>query len=287
MGGVRPTTTYAGRPRLGARLCSSPPARGDSCRYLSPTDSRGTLPVPHGANPGWRFVSAAGRYRVRPAAGRVSTRRRGSDRRASLEDGPEDGSPSGPGYAPRARPARSPISKTGRGGLPEDTVRTAAGVAPAFTGSRAAPCRSRPCWHSPAGVNDYEMASLAASQMAAQASLASAAAAAVAALGIWVFGIGMLVQNWRRAKAERHRAEAEKDRHTEAMAALTELIRRTAPPSSQAGPRPAPPSSARAPDRRRCRQSQRRGARTIPAPGPPPPLPGRGWPARPDQRRAD
>ena len=85
-------------------------------------------------------------------------------------------------------------------------------------------------------MNDYEMASLAASQMAAQASLASAAAAAVAALGIWVFGIGMLVQNWHRAKAERHRAEAEKDRHTESMAALTELIRRTAPPSSQAGP---------------------------------------------------
>ena len=100
-------------------------------------------------------------------------------------------------------------------------------------------------------MNEYEMASLAASRMAAQASLASAAAAAVAASGIWVFGIGMLVQNWRRAKAERHRAEAEKDRHTEsmeadrrrheeAMAALTELIRRTAPPSSQAGPPPGP-----------------------------------------------
>ena len=148
-------------------------------------------------------------------------------------------------------PARSPISKTGRGGLPEDTARTAVGVAPAFTGSWAAPCRSRPCRYSLAGMNEYEMASLAASRMAAQASLASAAAAAVAALGIWVFGIGMLVQNWRRAKAERHRAEAEKDRHTEsmeadrrrheqAMAALTELIRRTAPPSSQAGPPPDP-----------------------------------------------
>ena len=197
--------TAPGSPSLLLTSCRGEEC-GQRCRhYLSPTDSRGTLRVPHGANPGWRFVSAAGRYRVRPAAGRVSTRRRGSDRRASLEDGPEDGSPSGPGYAPRARPARSPISKTGRGGLPEDTVRTAAGAAPA--------------------------------------SLASAAAVAVAALGIWVFGIGMLVQNWHRAKAERQRAEAdqrraeaEKDRHTESMAALTELIRRTAPPSSQAGP---------------------------------------------------
>ena len=196
-----------------------------SRRCLSPTDSRGTRRAPHGANPDWRFVSAAGRYRVRLAAGRVSTRRRGSDRRASLEDG-----------------ARRP---------PREYPRTAAGVASAVTGSWAAPCRSRPCRHSLAGMNEYEMASLAASRMAAQASLASAAAAAVAASGIWVFGIGMLVQNWRRAKAERHRAEAEKDRHTEsmeadrrrheeAMAALTELIRRTAPPSSQAGPPPGP-----------------------------------------------
>ena len=68
----------------------------------------------------------------------------------------------------------------------------------------------------------------------------------VAASGIWVFGAGMLVQNWRRAKAERRRAEAEKNRHTEsmeadrrrheeAMTALTELIRRTSSP-----PRPGP-----------------------------------------------
>ena len=43
------------------------------------------------------------------------------------------------------------------------------------------------------------------------------------ALGIWVFGVGMLVQNWRRAKAG-------KNRHTESMTALSELIRRTSPP---------------------------------------------------------
>ena len=77
----------------------------------------------------------------------------------------------------------------------------------------------------------------------------------VAASGIWVFGAGMLVQNWLRAKAERRRAEAdqrrakaeknrhtesmeaekrraeaEKNRHTESMTALSELIRRTSPP---------------------------------------------------------
>ena len=97
----------------------------------------------------------------------------------------------------------------------------------------------------------------------------------IAASGIWVFGAGMLVQNWRRAKAERRRAEAdqrraeaEKDRHTEsmeaekrraeaeknrhtesmeadrhrheeAMTALIEIIRRTSPPSSPPQPGPA------------------------------------------------
>ena len=96
-------------------------------------------------------------------------------------------------------------------------------------------------------MNEYEIANLAASQMAARASVASAAAAAVAALGIWVFGVGMLVQNWRRAEAEKNRhtesmaaekrrTEAEKNRHTESMTALSELIRRTSPPSSRAGP---------------------------------------------------
>ena len=79
----------------------------------------------------------------------------------------------------------------------------------------------------------------------------------IAASGIWVFGAGMLVQNWRRAKAERRRAEAdqrraeaEKNRHTEsmeadrhrheeAMTALIEIIRRTSPPSSPPQPGPA------------------------------------------------
>ena len=62
-------------------------------------------------------------------------------------------------------------------------------------------------------MNEYEIARLAASQMAAWASVASAAAAAVAALGIWVFGIGMMHSNTRRA-------ETEKDRHTQIMAAF-------------------------------------------------------------------
>ena len=64
-----------------------------------------------------------------------------------------------------------------------------------------------------AAMNEYEIAGLAASRMAAWASVASAAAAAVAALGIWVFGIGMMRSNTRRA-------ETEKDRHTQIMTAF-------------------------------------------------------------------
>ena len=79
-------------------------------------------------------------------------------------------------------------------------------------------------------------------------------AAIIAALGIWVFGIGMLAQNWRREKADQRRAaQADKDRKaaladaaedrkvTQGMLmALTELVRRTSPPSSRAGPQPGP-----------------------------------------------
>ena len=64
-------------------------------------------------------------------------------------------------------------------------------------------------------------------------------AAIIAATGIWVFGIGMLAQNWRREKAERRRAEQERRRAEQAaeeqkvtqgmLAALQELIRRTSP----------------------------------------------------------
>ena len=64
-------------------------------------------------------------------------------------------------------------------------------------------------------------------------------AAIIAALGIWVFGIGMLAQNWRREKAERRRAEqaAEEQKVTQGMLAalerqgdvLAEILRRTSP----------------------------------------------------------
>ena len=84
------------------------------------------------------------------------------------------------------------------------------------------------------GMDAYQAASLAASQMAAWAAVASAAAAA--ALGIWIFGLAMKRANDQRA------AQAAADRKvTQGMlAALQELIRRTAPPSSQAGPQPGP-----------------------------------------------
>ena len=58
----------------------------------------------------------------------------------------------------------------------------------------------------------------------------------IAAVGIWYFGNRMERSNKRRAQ------DAADDRKvTQAMlAALTELIRRTSPPSSQDGPRPGP-----------------------------------------------
>ena len=73
----------------------------------------------------------------------------------------------------------------------------------------------------------------------------------IAAAGIWWFGFAMNRANKQRAEADQRRAEAEKNRHiesmeaerarhTESMTALTELIRRTSPPSSQGGPQPAP-----------------------------------------------
>ena len=85
------------------------------------------------------------------------------------------------------------------------------------------------------GMDAYQAASLAASQMAAWAAVASAAAAATAAVGIWIFGLAM-----KRANDQRAAQAAEDRKVTQGMlAALQELIRRTAPPSSQAGPGPA------------------------------------------------
>ena len=90
----------------------------------------------------------------------------------------------------------------------------------------------------------------------------------IAAAGIWWFGFAMDRGNKRRAETEKDRheqimaafkdaaedrkaalAQAVEDRKDAAadrkvtqgmLAALTELIRRTAPPSSQAGPQPGP-----------------------------------------------
>ena len=85
-------------------------------------------------------------------------------------------------------------------------------------------------------MDAYQAASLAASQMAAWAAVASAAAAAAAAVGIWIFGLAM-----KRANDQRAAQAAEDRKVTQGMlAALQELIRRTAPPSSQAGPQPGP-----------------------------------------------
>ena len=79
-------------------------------------------------------------------------------------------------------------------------------------------------------MNEYEIARLAVARDGLDVAAGNMLAAIIAAVGIWVFGIGMLVQNWLRAKAEQLRAEAEQRRHEETMTALTELIRRTSPP---------------------------------------------------------
>jgi len=78
-------------------------------------------------------------------------------------------------------------------------------------------------------MTPYETASLAVAD-------GNMLAAIIAAAGIWFFGLAMLVQNWSKAK------DAADDRKvTQGMlAALTELVRRTSPPSSQDGPRPGP-----------------------------------------------
>ena len=106
-------------------------------------------------------------------------------------------------------------------------------------------------------MTPYEAASLAVAD-------GNMLAAIIAAAGIWVFGVGMLVQNWLRAKADQRRA-AQADTAQQAMEgtlkamggtlkamegmltalerqgkALEEIIRRTSPASSQAGPRPGP-----------------------------------------------
>ena len=99
-------------------------------------------------------------------------------------------------------------------------------------------------------MNEYEIARLAVARDGLDIAAGNMFAAIIAADGIWVFGIGMLVQNWlrakaeqlrakteqlraeaeqRRAEAEQRRAEAEQHRHEETMTALTELIRRTSP----------------------------------------------------------
>ena len=113
-------------------------------------------------------------------------------------------------------------------------------------------------------MTPYEAASLAVAD-------GNMLAAIIAAAGIWVFGVGMLAQNWLRAKADQRRA-AQADTAQQAMdgtlkamegtlkamegtlkgmegiltalerqgKALEEIIRRTSPASSQDGPRPGP-----------------------------------------------
>ena len=112
-----------------------------------------------------------------------------------------------------------------------------------------------------AGMTPYEAASLDASYIGLGIAAGNMLAAIVAAAGIWVFGLAMKRANERRAETEKDRheqimasfkdaaedrkaalAEAAEDRKvTQGMlAALTELVRRTSPPSSQAGPQPGP-----------------------------------------------
>ena len=69
----------------------------------------------------------------------------------------------------------------------------------------------------------------------------ASAVAAMLVVGIMAFGVyEMRRSNDQRAEADKRRAKAETNRHAESMTALQELIRRTSPPSSQAGPLPGP-----------------------------------------------
>ena len=123
-------------------------------------------------------------------------------------------------------------------------------------------------------MTEYEAASLTASYIGLAIAAGNMLAAMVAATGIWVFGTSMKRANENRAETEKNRheqimaafkdaaedrkaaqaqaaaaqaqaaaaqADAAEDRKvTQGMlAALQELIHRTAPPSSQAGPGPA------------------------------------------------
>ena len=99
-------------------------------------------------------------------------------------------------------------------------------------------------------MTEYEAASLTASYIGLAIAAGNMLAAIVAAAGIWVFGASMKRANDQRAEAAAEdRKEAAEDRKvTQAMlaalerqgAALEELVRRTSPPSSQAGPQPGP-----------------------------------------------
>ena len=124
-------------------------------------------------------------------------------------------------------------------------------------------------------MTEYEAASLTASHIGLAIAAGNMLAAIVAAAGIWVFGTSM-------KRANENRAETEKNRHEQIMAAfkdaaedrkaareqaerqaaaaaedrkitqatlaalerqgdvLAEILRRTSPPSSQAGSRPGP-----------------------------------------------
>ena len=57
----------------------------------------------------------------------------------------------------------------------------------------------------------------------------TSAAILVSAGGIWVGIVMMAWSNWQRGRADKRRAEAEENRHKEAMKALSVLIERTAP----------------------------------------------------------
>ena len=113
-------------------------------------------------------------------------------------------------------------------------------------------------------MTPYETASIAASHIGLAIAAGNMLAAMVAAAGIWVFGTSMKRANENRAETEKNRHEqimaafkdaAEDRKASQAAAAedrkvtqatlaalerqgdvLAELVRRTSPPSSQAGP---------------------------------------------------
>ena len=240
MGSVRPTTTCAGRSRLGVRLCSSPPARGRSADSVAvvtflrrilgePAASRMARIRTGGLSPPPAAIKSVSQRGAFPRGGGVRTVAPASKTAPRMDRRPDPVTLPGPG-----RPGRR-SRRRGAAASP----RIPSGPPPASRRPPSLPPRPWP-------------------------------------LRPWVSGFSVSACWFRIGTGRKPNGNARKRTSAGRKPRKTGIPSRWRPlPSSSAerprrlrkpAPRSAPPSSARAPDQRRRRQSQRRGARTIPAP---------------------